>query len=162
MEPVQVLRQLWSRKVLVAIVVVVAIFAAILSAYRVSVSSGPECQGLGPPPGRRAQEPANVDAVPLADVGNALKLLEPLCAEMCARREDRDVTVVPALTAIHEAAEAAIDDPLEVIRQSRLFHETLAKQCGNETLTLVVGALEELWSEHEAAWARAGAGSADK
>jgi hypothetical protein len=38
MEPVQVIRQLWSRKVLVAIVVVVAIFAAILSAYRVSVS----------------------------------------------------------------------------------------------------------------------------
>lgn len=38
MEPVQVIRQLWSRKVLVAIVVVVAIFAAILSAYQVSVS----------------------------------------------------------------------------------------------------------------------------
>jgi capsular polysaccharide biosynthesis protein len=38
MEPVQVIRQLWSRKVLVSIVVVVAIFAAILSAYRVSVS----------------------------------------------------------------------------------------------------------------------------
>jgi hypothetical protein len=38
MEPVQVIRQLWSRKVLVAIVVVVAIFAAITSAYQVSLS----------------------------------------------------------------------------------------------------------------------------
>lgn len=38
MEPVQVIRQLWSRKLLVAIVVVVALFAAILSAYRISTS----------------------------------------------------------------------------------------------------------------------------
>jgi GntR family transcriptional repressor for pyruvate dehydrogenase complex len=93
-------------------------------------------------------------SVPLADVGGALKLLEPLCAELCAQREDRDHTVLPTLTAVHEAAEAAINDPLEVIRQSRHFHEQLAKLCGNETLILVVGALEELWSEHEAAWAR--------
>ncbi len=38
MEPVQVLRQLSRRRLLVAIVVVVAVFAAILSAYRISVS----------------------------------------------------------------------------------------------------------------------------
>jgi DNA-binding FadR family transcriptional regulator len=93
-------------------------------------------------------------SVPLVDVGKALKMLEPLCAELCARREDRAEAVVPALTAVHEAAKAAVDDPLEVIRHSRLFHEQLAKRCGNETLILVVGALEELWSEHEAAWAR--------
>lgn len=93
-------------------------------------------------------------SVPLADVGVALKKMEPLCAELCAQREDRAEAVVPALTAAHEAAEAAVGDPINVIRQSRLFHEQLAKRCGNETLTLVVGALEELWSEHEAAWAR--------
>jgi GntR family transcriptional regulator, transcriptional repressor for pyruvate dehydrogenase complex len=93
-------------------------------------------------------------SVPLIDVGNALKLLEPVCVELCARREDRAETVLPALAAVNQAAEDAIDDPLEIIRQSRLFHELLAKRCGNETLTLVVGALEELWSDHEAAWAR--------
>ncbi len=93
-------------------------------------------------------------SVSLHDVGDALKLLEPLCAELCASRQDREEAVVPTLVAIHNAAEAAVNDPLEVIRQSRLFHEQLAKLCGNETLILVVGALEELWSEHEAAWAR--------
>lgn len=93
-------------------------------------------------------------SVPLADVGTAIRLLEPLCAELCAQREDRDESVLPALTAVHQAAETAIEDPLEVIRLSRLFHEQLAKWCGNETMTVVVGALEELWSEHEAAWAR--------
>jgi hypothetical protein len=38
MEPVEVIRQLWSRKVLVGIVVVIAALAAILSAYRFSPS----------------------------------------------------------------------------------------------------------------------------
>jgi hypothetical protein len=38
MEPVQVIRQLWSRKLLVGLVIVVAALAAILSAYRISVS----------------------------------------------------------------------------------------------------------------------------
>lgn len=38
MEPVQVIRQLWSRKLLVGIVVGIAALAAILSAYRISVS----------------------------------------------------------------------------------------------------------------------------
>lgn len=38
MEPVQVIRQLWSRKLLVGLVIVVAALAAILSAYQLSVS----------------------------------------------------------------------------------------------------------------------------
>lgn len=38
MEPVQVIRQLWSRKLRVGLVIVIAVLAAILSAYRLSVS----------------------------------------------------------------------------------------------------------------------------
>lgn len=38
MEPVEAIRQLWSRKLLVGLVVVFAAFAALLSAYRVSLS----------------------------------------------------------------------------------------------------------------------------
>jgi hypothetical protein len=38
MEPVQVIRQLWSRKLLVGLVVLIAALAAVLSAYRLSVS----------------------------------------------------------------------------------------------------------------------------
>ena len=88
------------------------------------------------------------DRVTLADVADGLKLLEPLCAEMCARRADRNKTVVPVLRAIHEASLIVVDDELELIRTSRQFHEELAKGCGNDTLTLVVGALESLWSLH--------------
>jgi hypothetical protein len=38
MEPVEAIRQLWSRRLLVGVVVAIAVCAAILSAYRVSVS----------------------------------------------------------------------------------------------------------------------------
>ena len=38
MEPVQVIRQLWSRKLLVGLVIVIAALAAIFSTYRISVS----------------------------------------------------------------------------------------------------------------------------
>lgn len=38
MEPVEAIRQLWSRKLLVGLVLVFAVFVAILSAYRVSLS----------------------------------------------------------------------------------------------------------------------------
>jgi hypothetical protein len=38
MEPVEAIRQLWSRRLLVGVVLVVAVFVAILSAYRVSLS----------------------------------------------------------------------------------------------------------------------------
>jgi GntR family transcriptional repressor for pyruvate dehydrogenase complex len=89
-----------------------------------------------------------IDRITLADVADALKLLEPLCVELCAGRPDRNETVVPILREIHEAGVAVEDDELEIIRRSRQFHEELAKGCGNDTLTLVVGALESLWSLH--------------
>jgi DNA-binding FadR family transcriptional regulator len=91
--------------------------------------------------------------VRLLDVGKALELIEPLCAELCAGRDDRHETVVPQLQEAHDAAVAEMDDDLAVIRHSRRFHELLAQSCGNDTLTLVAGALESLWSVHEQAWA---------
>jgi DNA-binding FadR family transcriptional regulator len=91
--------------------------------------------------------------VPLKDVGNALRQLEPLCASLCASREDRASAVLPRLRAVHETAEAAIDNELEYTRVQRQFHEELVELCGNETLKLVVGALESLWSRQEEAWA---------
>jgi GntR family transcriptional regulator, transcriptional repressor for pyruvate dehydrogenase complex len=91
--------------------------------------------------------------VSLTDVGAALSYLEPLCASLCAAREDRATTVIPRLRAVHEAAVASIDDELEFTRVQRQFHEELVEVCGNETLKLVVGALESLWSRQEQAWA---------
>lgn len=96
-----------------------------------------------------------VRGVTLADAGAALQQLEPAAAALCARRDDRATEVVPKLRAAHEELERALeaDDEMAAIHASRKFHELLVELCGNETMRVVVGTLEGLWSVHEAAWA---------
>ena len=69
-------------------------------------------------------------------------------------RPDRHRVVVPALTAIHDEGRSVTTDRLELTRLARRFHEVLVESCGNETIRLVVGVLETLWSTHEQDWAR--------
>ncbi|MCU1601952.1 MAG: pdhR 1 [Frankiales bacterium] len=92
--------------------------------------------------------------VELSDVGAALQYVEPLCAALCAGREDRATQVVPQLEAAHQALVDAINDgdEAQAVPASRAFHEELVKRSGNETMILLAGALESLWSAHEGAW----------
>jgi GntR family transcriptional repressor for pyruvate dehydrogenase complex len=92
--------------------------------------------------------------VQMDDVRDALKSIEPVCAGLCAQRPDRIDVVLPALTALYDENVATIDDPIEFTTSSRRFHEALVDLCGNETLKLVIGALESLWTTREEAWAR--------
>lgn len=93
------------------------------------------------------------ERVSLQDVGVALVELEPLCAALCAARQDRADAVVPRLRERHEAACRAAGDGLEFTRAARLFHEEVVSCCGNRTLILIVGALESLWAGSEERWA---------
>jgi GntR family transcriptional repressor for pyruvate dehydrogenase complex len=88
--------------------------------------------------------------VALADTGTALGRLEPICAGMCAARPDRETTVLPVLRALLDEQQEAIGDVAAFNRSSRGFHERLVELCGNETMILVVGAMEGIWSAHEA------------
>jgi DNA-binding GntR family transcriptional regulator len=90
----------------------------------------------------------------MTDLRDAIKSIEPVCAGLCAARADRYETVLPVLRAVHEEVVAAVDDEVGFTVASRRFHEQLVAVCGNETLILVVGALESLWSSQEEAWAR--------
>jgi GntR family transcriptional repressor for pyruvate dehydrogenase complex len=87
--------------------------------------------------------------VSLDDVGAALRELEPICATLCASRSDRRSAVVKPLKAVIDEQEAALDDPATFERGARKFHETLVANCGNETMILVVGALESVWNAHQ-------------
>jgi DNA-binding FadR family transcriptional regulator len=91
--------------------------------------------------------------VPYDDVAEALKRLEPVCVALCATREDRKKTVLPQLNLIHEQTLAAVDDEVEFTRVTRAFHQELVNLCGNQTLILITGTLESLWSTREQAWA---------
>lgn len=93
-------------------------------------------------------------SVAIADVGAALRQLEPICARLCAERPDRMSEVLPRLRDLHQRVIAVLDDDLAFSQLSRQFHEVLVASCGNQTMILLVGALESLWSEREQDWAQ--------
>lgn len=84
-----------------------------------------------------------------ADVSGALLHLEPVCAGMCAAREDRMTEVVPYLEAEISRQTAQFDDPAQYVPNARRFHETVVSRCGNEPMILLIGSLELIWSAHE-------------
>lgn len=89
----------------------------------------------------------------VTDLALAIKHIEPITASLCALRADRRTAVLPALTEnLAQTAEAIGDGPA-FTRLARDFHERLVASCGNETMILMVGALESLWSEQERRWA---------
>lgn len=83
------------------------------------------------------------------DVSGALLYLEPVCARMCAARPDRLTEVVAPLREVIEAQQAEFDDVAQWNQNARRFHEALVARCGNETMIVVIGSLEAIWSAHE-------------
>src|SRR6202008_3300343 len=93
-----------------------------------------------------------------ADVSGALLHLEPICAGMCAAREDRITEVVPYLEAEIEIQTEQFDDLTRYVPNARRFHETIVSRCGNEPMILLIGSLELIWSAHESSvWSGRGA-----
>jgi len=88
------------------------------------------------------------------DLAEAIQLVEPICAAICAERPDRAENIVPRLKEIHQRTIEAISNDIDFQTTAREFHETLVALCGNETMRLVVGSLEALWSARERDWAR--------
>lgn len=94
-------------------------------------------------------------SVDVADVATGLAHLQAVCARLCAQRADRQSEVVPSLRAAHEAALQSIEDDGRLFeKHARGFHRALVACCGNESLILLVGTLEELWSQQDEAWSR--------
>jgi GntR family transcriptional repressor for pyruvate dehydrogenase complex len=87
----------------------------------------------------------------LCDVGAALCQLEPLCAAMCAARPDRGQTVVPALRAAVAEQADAIGDGRRTREIIDRFHRAIVTGCGNETLVLIVTALQVVFASSSSA-----------
>jgi len=92
-------------------------------------------------------------SVDISDVGAALREVEPACVAACAERPDRLEVVTPVLRELHRQALAVVDDLVLVTSLSRRFHEAMVELCGNQSLAIMAGALESLWSTHESDWA---------
>jgi GntR family transcriptional repressor for pyruvate dehydrogenase complex len=93
-------------------------------------------------------------AVSVDDLLGALRNLEPVCAKLCASRSDRAEEVLPRLRQAHAVAQGSIDDIVLFTEHSRRFHQEMVACCGNETIILVIGALEAVWSAHAKNWAQ--------
>ena len=85
-----------------------------------------------------------------ADVADAVRVLEPVCAELCAERRDRKTAVLPALRDAQADLAKAIesDDGEAAAAASRRWHEALVAGCGNDTIVVLLGTLEAVWSSH--------------
>ncbi len=101
------------------------------------------------------------NAVRLEHVMDAIRYLEPACAAACARRADREKTIVPRLRAIIDESYDAIDDTRRHIGLALQFHIELVAGCGNPAMSLAVGALKSIWSAHVASHGGGAAGPQD-
>ncbi|WP_370326578.1 FadR/GntR family transcriptional regulator [Euzebya sp.] len=91
------------------------------------------------------------------DLAASVALVEPLCAAEAASSADR-ATLVAHLRQVQQAAEAAVGDGASFTPLARQFHDGIVRGCGLQSLSLVVGVLESLWSAHERRWAARTAG----
>jgi|ERR1035437_3442685 DNA-binding FadR family transcriptional regulator len=89
----------------------------------------------------------------LTDLAAAICVIEPVCARLVAERTDHIQTVVPLLEKLNDEAANHLDDGPTFTRLARRFHNQLAGLCPVQTLVLLVGVLESLWSAHEETWA---------
>jgi GntR family transcriptional regulator, transcriptional repressor for pyruvate dehydrogenase complex len=87
------------------------------------------------------------------DVAQALRECEPVCVALCAERSDRRRKVLPTLRRIQRDSLRNVGDLVVATTMSRQFHEALVQSCGNQSLIIMVGALEAVWSSHETNWA---------
>jgi DNA-binding FadR family transcriptional regulator len=92
--------------------------------------------------------------VTMSDLAGAIRRVEPICAALCAQRQDRNRAVLPRLRTLQEEMRQAKGTDIAFAQAGRNFHEALVALSGNETMKLVLGALEAVWSAHEREWAR--------
>ncbi len=97
--------------------------------------------------------------VGVADLGAALRELEPACAALAAARPDRADTLVPELKQVNDAMATHLSDGGQFTEIGRKFHDSVVRGCGNQTIIAVVGTLEALWTSHEQRWADESAAS---
>jgi DNA-binding FadR family transcriptional regulator len=90
--------------------------------------------------------------VRLAELGQALATMEPVCARLCAGRADRAETVVPLLKTIQEETTSVLEDVPRFMEAMSRFHTAIVSSCANQPIAVVVGAIEEVWLAQVKEW----------
>jgi len=87
------------------------------------------------------------------DLAAARSVIEPACTELMAGRRDRK-RQAKALHALIDASETFVGKGDGAFTASAVqFHQAIVSNCGNQTLKVLVGALEAVWNSQEVPWA---------
>jgi GntR family transcriptional repressor for pyruvate dehydrogenase complex len=87
------------------------------------------------------------------DVGEAVQLVEPLCAKLCALRPDRKKNVVPQLRRLNDAARELLDDDGVAFNAAMVeFHDAVVRLAGNDTLAVMLRVLEDILVAEVESW----------
>ena len=89
----------------------------------------------------------------ISDVYDARMVLEPVCARMMATRRTKADLVelagcIADIEAIVEAGREAVPDPGAWARGTYRFHELILRGCGNKTMAVQGGVLQEVVATH--------------
>ncbi len=93
------------------------------------------------------------NSTPLMDLAAARNLLEPLCAEQASLRPDH-ADVGRSLAALNDECAKVVEDGFAFTDAAIEFHEALVDAAGNQTLRVITGMLESVWSAQEKGWAK--------
>ena len=94
-----------------------------------------------------------VQGTTIADVYEARMVAEPACARLLARsRTKQDLADLAAcvdeLRAVVEASDISVPDPAQWSGLTFRFHELLLQRCGNTTLAIQGGVLQDIVATH--------------
>lgn len=89
----------------------------------------------------------------LSDVSRARTVLEPVCAQLAAARDDH-AEIGEMLHKLADAADGASERLDEYVDHLLRFHQALLQSSGNETITLLAGCLAEVFNRQQRRWAR--------
>jgi GntR family transcriptional repressor for pyruvate dehydrogenase complex len=98
--------------------------------------------------------------VTVADLAAARAVLEPACAGLAAGRRHR-TKLVRKLEKLVTESEGLIGNSEEFTASALRFHEAIVEGCGNNTMIVLTGALEAVWSTQERRWARRASSEGD-
>jgi DNA-binding FadR family transcriptional regulator len=93
------------------------------------------------------------NGVSLQTVADSLRVIEPACIAMCARRADRATEVVPVLATSITVQTDCLHNAPQFATAGREFHEAVVRLCGNRSLGVLVGAYERILTAHRDAYA---------
>ena len=93
------------------------------------------------------------DQVHLRDLGESIKMFEPMCAAICAGSDEVRETLRPLVEKNLARTEEAIGDGPTFTHEARLFHDLVVAQTPIATTRLLVRSLVAIWSAQEETWA---------